>query len=99
MATIHQAKIGTLNNVAGGATAVFQWNNYPQDTVLSYFAIPDPPAASGPHGTSQGSVEITKVIVTYIRDNYNGDKRNVKLEIKNHSNNTIDIDVWQSRIS
>jgi hypothetical protein len=98
MATIKQDKIGTLKNVAGGATAVFQWNNYPQQTALSYFAVPDPPAASGPHGTSQGSVEIVRVIVTYIRDNYNGDKRNVKLEIKNHGSATIDVDVWQSWI-
>jgi hypothetical protein len=29
------------------------------------------------------------------RDNYNGDKRNVKLKIKNHSSTTIDIDVCQ----
>ena len=99
MATISKQKIGTLNAVAGGATKTFQWNNYPQDTVLSYCAIPDPPAASGPHGTSQGSVEITRVIVTYQRDNYNGDKRNVKIEVKNNGSSPTDVDIWQSWIT
>lgn len=99
MATINKQKIGTLNNVAGGGTATFQWNNYPQQTVLSYCAIPDPPTASGPHGTSSGTVEITRVIVSYTRDNYNGDKRNVKIEVKNHGGSATDVEIWQSWIS
>ena len=98
MATINKSKIGTMN-VAGGATATFTWNNYPQGTVLSYFAEPEPPAASGPHGVSTGSVEITRVITTYTKDNYNGDKRNVKIEVKNHGSSATGVDIWQSWIT
>lgn len=43
MATIHTQKIGNVASMAPGATYNFQWNNPPWDTVLSYFAYPDPP--------------------------------------------------------
>ena len=99
MATIHKSKIGTIDNLAGGTTKYYQWNNYPEETPLGYTAIPKPPTASGEHGTSQGTVEITSIVVTYLRDNHNGDKRNVKIYVKNHGTTQTDVDIWQSWIT
>jgi hypothetical protein len=99
LATIHTQKIETVASLAAGATHHFQWNNPPWGTVLGYFAYPDPPAASGPHGTSQGTVEITKVTCTYQRDNYNGDKKYVKIDITNTGSSATGFDLYQSWIS
>src|SRR5262245_55089483 len=95
----HQDKIGTVASLAAGATTTFTWNNYPQNTWLSYFAVPDPPAASGPHGTKTGSVQVVKVVCTYQRDNYNGDKRYVKIDIKNTGTAATGVDVYQAWFS
>ena len=46
-----------------------------------------------------GSVEITRVITTYTKDNYNGDKRNVRVEVKNSGSSATNVDIWQSWIS
>jgi len=98
MATIHTKKIGNIASLAPGASHNVQWNNPPWATVLGYFAYPDPPAASGPHGTSNGTVEITKIECTWLRDNYNGDKKHVNIFIKNTGSGTTGVDVYQSWI-
>lgn len=99
MATIHKQKIGTTASIPKGATTTFQWNNYPEQTAVSYFVVPVPPAASGEHGTRQGVVEIKRIVVTYKRDNHNGDSRNVKIDIKNVGSTATAADVWQSWIT
>ena len=99
MATINTQKIGDVATLGPGATYHFQWNNPPWNTVLGYFAYPDPPAASGPHGTSSGSVAITKVTCTHLRDNYNGDKKYVTIDITNTGTHATGFDLYESWIS
>ncbi len=99
MATINKVKIGSVASVAAGATAQFQWNNPPWNAALSYFAYPDPPAASGEHGTRTGSVQITKVVCTYKRDNHNGDTSNVVIHVKNTGSQATGFDLYQSWIT
>jgi hypothetical protein len=99
MATINQQKIGSVPSLAAGGTTTFTWNNYPENTVLGYFAVPVPPPAAGPHGTSLGTVEITRVAVTYQRDNYNGDRRHVDIDVKNPGTHATGFDLWESWIS
>ena len=99
MATINKQKIGSVASLAAGATVSFKWNNPPWDTVLGYFAYPVPPHASGPHGTASGTVQITKVECTWLRDNYNGDKKRVFIEVKNTGPNTTAFDLFESWIS
>jgi hypothetical protein len=99
MATINKQKIGTVASVAAGGTHIFQWNNPPWDTVLGYFAYPIPPHVSGPHGAANATVEITSVECTYIRDNYNGDKKFVTISVRNTSSVVVGFDLWESWIS
>ena len=99
MATINQRKIFSIDSLAAGATGTFNWKNYPENTTLAYFAMPVPPPASGPHGTSTGSVEITKIVVTYTRDNYNGDHRRVDIDVRNTGTHATGFDMWESWIS
>jgi hypothetical protein len=99
MSTINRQKIGTVSSLAAGATSVFQWNNPPWDTVLGYFAYPITPPVSGPHGAANGTVEITSVECTHLRDNYNGDKKYVRISVKNTGTATIGFDLWESWIS
>jgi len=99
MATIHTQKIESVASLAAGSTHHFQWNNPPWDTVLAYFAYPVPPHASGPHGTASGTVQVTKVECTWLRDNYNGDKKHVNIEIKNTGTSATGFDLFQSWIS
>jgi hypothetical protein len=99
MATISTQKIGTVASLAAGSTTSFKWNNPPWGTVLGYFAYPVPPTASGPHGTSSGTVQITKVSCTWLRDNYNGDKKHVDIEIKNTGTAATGFELWESWIS
>lgn len=99
MATINMKKIGSVASLAAGSTYDFQWNNPPWGTVLGYFVYPDPPTASGPHGTSQGIVEITKIECTWLRDNYNGDKKYVSIHVRNNGSNATAFDVYESWIS
>jgi hypothetical protein len=99
MATINVAKIGSVASLAPGASTTFQWNNPPWGSVLGYFAYPDPPHASGPHGASNGTVQITKIECEYLRDNYNGDKKRVFIEVKNTGPNTTGFDLYESWIS
>ena len=99
MATINQQKILSVASLGAGATTTFTWNNYPQQTTLSYCAIPVPPSAQGPHGTSTGQVQITRVEITYVRDNYNGDKRHVEVDVKNTGSHATGVDLWESWIS
>ena len=96
MATINQQKIFSNVSLAAGATSTFTWKNYPQNTALSYSAIPIPPTAAGPHGTSTGTVEITRVVVTYTRDNYNGDHRRVDIDVKNSGTHATGVDIWET---
>ena len=99
MANIHVTQIGNVATLAPGATYVFRWNNPPWATALSYFAYPDPPPASGPHGTRTGSVEITRVTCTHIRDNYNVDKKYVEIHVKNIGGSDTGFDLYQSWIT
>lgn len=94
MAEVHSAKIGTRKSVAGNGTKVFRWNNPPGGAV-SYWAVPIPASASGPHGTSTGSVAITKVAYTHVRDNYNSDKKYVDVTVHNESASTTEFDMYQ----
>ena len=99
MATIHCAKIGSRKSVGAGATKTVKWNNPPGQTVLGYTAIPIPPPASGEHGTSHGCVEVTGVRLTHHRDNHDGDRRFVQVAVKNHSEQEIEFDLYQSWIA
>ena len=96
---INKQKIGTVASLAAGSTYNFQWNNPPWDTVLGYFAYPVTPAASGPHGANNGTVEITSISCTHLKDNYNGDKKYVTIKIKNTGSATIGFELYQSWIS
>ena len=99
MATIHTQKIATVASLAPGATKHVHSSNPPWDTVLGYFAYPDPPAAVGQHGTSSGTVQITKVTCTHLRDNYNGDKKHADIYIQNTGSTPTGFELWQSWIS
>jgi len=99
MSTINKKKIGTVASLAAGSTYDFQWNNPPWDTVLGYFAYPITPSVSGPHGAANGTVEITNVSCTHLRDNYSGDKKYVTVSVKNTGSVTIGFDLWESWIS
>jgi hypothetical protein len=99
MAAINSKKIGSVASLAAGSTYDFQWNNPPWDTVLAYFAYPVPPTASGPHGVSTGSVQITKVECTFQRNNYEGDKKYVRIDIKNTGSAATGFDLYESWIS
>jgi len=98
MATINKQKIST-HDVGAGATKVVTWNNYPDATVVGYTALPIPKPASGQHGTSSGTVEITRVVFTYHRDNYNGDRRSVDVHVKNTGSSETGFDLWESWIT
>lgn len=97
MATIHKKKILSVASLAAGATHHFNWVP-PWDTVLGYFAYPDTPTVAGPHGSALGAVEITKIECVFLRDNYNGDKKYVIVDVKNTGNHTIGVDLWESWI-
>ena len=99
MVTIHVAKIGNVASLAAGAIYHFQWNNPPWNTALSYFAYPVPPAATGPHGTRRGTVTITKVECTWLRDNYNGDSKHVDIYILNSGGEETGFDLYESWIA
>lgn len=99
MATIHSTKIGPRRSLAAGATKTWKWNNPPWATVLSYWAVPVPPTATGEHGTSTGQVEITRVRATHKRDNHNGDKQYVEIQVHNPGSADTQFDLYQSWIS
>ena len=99
MATINFEKIGSIASLAVGATYHFQWNNPPWATALSYFAYPVPQAAVGPHGASNGTVTITKIECTYLRNNYDGDAKHVDIYILNSGSEETGFDLYQSWIS
>jgi hypothetical protein len=67
--------------------------------VLSYTAIPIPPGASGQHGVSLGCVEITSVRLSHKRDNDDGDSYWVEIDVKNHSGQEVQYDIYQSWIT
>jgi hypothetical protein len=99
MATISMKKIGSVASLAAGSTSDFQWNNPPWNTVLGYFAYPVPPSVSGPHGAASGTVEITKIECFWLRDNYNGDKKRVNIQIKNTGSGPTGFDLYESWVS
>jgi len=99
MATIHVQKIGSVASLAAGDTYNFQWNNPPWDTVLSYFAYPEPPTPSGPHGSSSGTVEITRVTCRWLKDNYGSDKKHVNVYVTNTGSKATGFELYQSWIS
>jgi hypothetical protein len=99
MATINQQKIYSHTGLAAGASMTYTWKNYPQHTTLAYFAEPVPPPVSGPHGAASGTVEITRVVVTYQRNNYEGDHRHVEIHVTNSGSGPTGFDLWESWIS
>ena len=99
MATINVSKIGNVASMAAGSTYNFQWNNPPWGTVLGYFAYPVPLAVSGPHGAAQGTVSITKIECTHLRDNYGGDKKHVNIFVTNTGGKPTGFDLYESWIS
>ena len=60
---------------------------------------PVPPGVTGPHGAASGTVEITKVTCTWLRDNYGGDKKHVNIDIKNTGSGATGFDLYESWIS
>jgi hypothetical protein len=96
LATIHKRQIGNVPSLNPGETFIFKWNNPPWATALSYFAYPDPPAASGPHGSRAGTVEITRITCTHRRDNDDGDKQFVEIHVKNIGDASTGFDLYQS---
>ena len=99
MAGIQVRQIGNVATLAAGSTYVFRWNNPPWGTGLSYFAYPDPPAASGAHGSSSGTVEITRVTCTHQRDNDDGDKKYVEIHVKNIGSSATGFDLFQTWVT
>ncbi len=89
-------KIYSRTGLASSASETRSWKEPPQNTVVTYWAVAKPPAASGPHGTTSGTVTITKVEHTYIRDNYDGDTWRSKITVKNTGDSVTGYDVWQS---
>jgi hypothetical protein len=99
MATIHKAKIGSVQSLGPGSTTNFQWNNPPQATVLGYFAYANPPAGQGEHGSAQGSVEIVHVIHTLIKKNDGPNVERVNIHVKNTGTSATGFDLYQSWIT
>jgi hypothetical protein len=99
MATIHKSKIGSVENLAPGSTFNYQWNNPPQATVLGYFAYADPPPGQGPHGSSQGSVEIVRVVHTLIKKNDGPNVEHINIHVKNTGSSATGFDLYQSWIT
>lgn len=99
MADTHLMKIFTVPSLVPGATFNLIWKSPPWDTVLSYFAYPVPLAANGSHGTAHATVEITRISATYDRDNYNGDRSQVQIDILNSGAEPTGVDVWQSWVT
>ena len=97
MATIQKRKIATRNGIAPGGTRTVNWN-YTPDTVLGYFAYPLTTPASGEHGTSIGSVEITNVRCTWEIHNDKDDKKFVSITVKNVGSDVVGFDLYQSWI-
>lgn len=82
MATFHTSIIKSVDSLDAGKTYKFTWNN-PPGTIISYTATADPPTPSGPHGTTHGQVEVTRVLRTYTKDNYNSNSSSATIYIKN----------------
>ena len=99
MATINVEKIGSVASLAAGATYHFQWKNPPWSTVLSYFAYPVPRTPTGPHGSSTGTMTITKVECTWDRDHDNTERRHAGIYILSSGNAETGFDHYQSWIS
>ena len=89
-------KIYSRDGLASGASEARSWNKPPENTVVTYWAVARPPAASGQHGTTSGKVTITKVEHTYTRDNYNQDSWKSFITVKNTGDEVTGYDVWQS---
>jgi hypothetical protein len=89
-------KIYTRTGLAPNASETRTWNKPPENTVLTYWAVARPPAASGEHGRKAGTVTITQVAHTYVRDNDDGDSWESVITVKNVGDQTTGYDVWQS---
>lgn len=99
MATIKMAKIGSKSGIGPGKTYHFRWNNPPWNTVLNYWAVPQPEGATGPHGFASAEVQVTKVTVLDTQDNYNAEQaRHADIYIKNVGGTTCGFDLYQSWI-
>ena len=95
---INRAQIGGLQSIAANGTETYRWNN-PPSGLVSYFVMASPPSASGPHGTSGTEVSITSVRHNYVKDNYNGDKEWVEIDVKNHANKVGGYTLWQTWVT
>jgi hypothetical protein len=96
MSTINVMKIGTVNSVGPGATSSFQWNNPPWNTVLSFFAYPIPTPPVGPHGSSTGSMHVSKVMSTWFRSHQRPDQKHVTIEVTNTGSEPAGYDLFMS---
>ena len=99
MSTINQLKLGTSSSINPGVTTTFVWYPAVWDTTLHYWAVPVPPTPVGPHGSTTGRVQITKIQVTHIKSHEEPDKRYVEIDVKNTGPGPTQFDIWQSWIS
>lgn len=96
MATIHRAKIYTIESLAPGATWRFQWNNPPAG-VVAYIAFPNPKPPTGQHGVTHGTVRMGPITTHRTEDNYNAHEPSyVSFEITNTGNETTGVDIYQT---
>lgn len=98
MATIHTQKNRHRCNRCCGSYVAFHLEKSARGAVLSYFAYPVPEHASGPHGSTSGSVAVTRVTCTWIRDNFNSDTRRVVIDVLNTGNSATGYELYQSWI-
>lgn len=88
--------IYSRDGLAPGASESRNWNKPPEGTTVAYWANARPPRASGAHGSTRGSIEITNISHTYVRDNYNGDTWVSTITVKNIGDQVTGYDVYQS---
>lgn len=95
MATAHWAKLTDSSLAQPGEVQTFVWNGIPRGTAVHYWVEAKPKSATGPHGTSSGSVAILQIRSVYIRDNYNSDTSRVEIDIKNTGSSATYFTIYQ----
>lgn len=95
---INRAQIGQRKEIAANGTSLFKWNN-PPSGVVSYFATASPDTPSGPHGTNSDLIGIVSVRHMWTKDNYNGEKKQVQVEVKNYGNEPAGYVMWQTWVT
>lgn len=96
MATIHRAKIFTIESLAAGAKTRFQWNNPPAG-VIAYFVMPNPPTPSGQHGVTHGTVQMGPITTHRTKDNFNAHEPSfVAFEVTNTGHEATGVNIFQT---